>query len=226
MELAPSSTQAIDRNFFTGADAETVADVDALERNVALDAVFYETSRFGSEVEERSKGAAGSGAGAKLENLAEQNERGDDGGGLEVERESSHTGSEGCRDGVRKKCGDEAEQVGCAGAERDQGEHIQVAVKDGGPGTLEEWPAAPKHNGRGEGELKRRGDSPGEKHEEQKWNGEDDTDPEAPRHVLQFGIGFFAGDFDGLQRHAAFGARTGTELAHLGMHRAGVFGLS
>ena len=53
------------------------------------------------------------------------------------------------------------------------------------------------------------------------------ADPQAPSHVAQFGARSVAlrGDH-GLQRHAADRTVAGAQLAHLGMHRAGVLDLA
>ena len=50
-------------------------------------------------------------------------------------------------------------------------------------------------------------------------------DPEPPRHVGEFGIRRIVERYlFGLQRHAADRTTAGTDLPHLGMHRAGIDG--
>src|SRR5512136_2970341 len=57
------------------------------------------------------------------------------------------------------------------------------------------------------------------------WQRQHQADPEAARHVDEFGIGSDLGARDfRLKRHAAHWARAGSDLADLGMHRASVDG--
>src|SRR6185369_12451235 len=49
-----------------------------------------------------------------------------------------------------------------------------------------------------------------------------DADPETPCHVAQFGSVFLKRRHERLERHAALGADTGTDLPHVRMHGAGV----
>jgi hypothetical protein len=120
-----------------------------------------------------------------------------------------------------------AVDVGDAGAEADQGEHVGAAVDEGRPEALEEWEAAVEDDGGGERELKpRQIQAPAaDPHDEdevlenvrpehaahgecEERSGENDADPEATGHVAEFGIGLFRGGgyrarFEG---HAADGA--------------------
>ena len=78
---------AIDGNFFSGADAQAVSGLDLLERNVffGLPSARVEQARgLGAEIEQGANGGAGAAAGAQFHDLAEQDQSGDGGGGFEV----------------------------------------------------------------------------------------------------------------------------------------------
>ena len=77
--------EPVDGDLLAGADPEQVADLDLVEGDVLFGAVVADAARgLGGEVEQGLDGAGGRLAGAELEDLAEQDEGGDDGGGLEV----------------------------------------------------------------------------------------------------------------------------------------------
>ena len=101
-----------------------------------------------------------------------------------------------------------------------------------GPAALQERPAGPEHDGA------RQRAPPASASTHRPWRGptrvaahvdrhqrrgERQADPEAATHVGQFGIGrIVQRDRGRLQRHAADRAGARPDLAHLGMHRAGV----
>ena len=60
------------------------------------------------EVEQRADGAAGLLAGAQLQHLAEQHQHGDDGGGLEVDRDRAVHAAERCREEAGRERRDDA----------------------------------------------------------------------------------------------------------------------
>ena len=80
---------AIDGNFFSGADAQFVSRFDLVEGNVFLCTssrpAVIKRAVFGLRSEQRADGGAGAAAGAEFHHLAEQDERGDGGGGFEVD---------------------------------------------------------------------------------------------------------------------------------------------
>jgi hypothetical protein len=143
---------------------------------------------------------------------------------------------------------DHAVDIGDAGAEADQREHVRAAVDQGRPEALEEWEAAVEDYGRGEQEFDPRQNCPLSNHrhiaaddveatndkvwpehaghrDREQRSSEDHADPESPRHVAQFGIVFCrGGDSAGLEGHAADGTRSGAGAHDLRMHRAGVLG--
>ena len=94
--------------------------------------------------------AAGPAAGAQLEDLTEQDQRRDGGGGFEVDVGLAAHAAECWRKDLREDGRDEAVEVGDARAHRDQREHVGGAVDDGGPAALEERPSAPENHRRGE----------------------------------------------------------------------------
>ena len=88
--------------------------------------------------------AAGLAARAKLQHLSEQNERDDDRRRLEVDGERRRHASETTRERPGASSADHAVQVGRAGAERNQREHVEMPVHDRGPAALEERQARPR----------------------------------------------------------------------------------
>lgn len=144
---------------FAGTDAELVAGCDGGERDVFFAAVLDESMRDGrGEVHERADRGISAGVGALFEDLAEENDGGDERGGLEVERDAVR-GEKGRGKFFAEENGEHAEEVGRAGAGDREREHVGVAVAEGDPPAADEVGAAPKENGRGEEELRPRGEA-------------------------------------------------------------------
>src|SRR3546814_4113094 len=79
---------AIDRHLFARPNTETIADSYPIERHLLVIPVGPNAARgLGGAVEQRLDGARGPLAGAQLKDLSQQNQDGDDGGGLEIDRE-------------------------------------------------------------------------------------------------------------------------------------------
>ena len=118
---------AVDRHLLAGPDAEPVSDPDLLERDVLLAAVLAEPpGRLRGEAEQGLDRARGLAPGPQLEHLAEQHERGDDGGGLEVDRDVPDVVAERGREDAGEERRHHAVDVRRAGAERDQREHVEA----------------------------------------------------------------------------------------------------
>ena len=78
---------AVHRHFFSRPDAQSVADLEAVDLNLVVGAVVADATRgFRRQFEQRLDRAGRRLAGAQLQHLAEQDEHGDDGGGLEIDR--------------------------------------------------------------------------------------------------------------------------------------------
>ena len=78
---------AVDRNALAGPDAEAIADLHVLERNVVLGAICLDPpGRLRRQAEQAADRAARPAARAQLQHLSEQHEHDDDGGRLEVDR--------------------------------------------------------------------------------------------------------------------------------------------
>jgi hypothetical protein len=67
--------------------------------------------------------------GALLEDLAEEDDGGDEGHGFEIQR-GAVGGAEGGREVIAEDGGGDAEGVGGAGAGHDHGEHVRVALAE------------------------------------------------------------------------------------------------
>ena len=115
---------------------------------------------LGAELQQRPQRGAGLALGAGLEVAAGEDERGDPGGGLEVDVRGAVGAGDGQLEGVRHAglAGGAEEQraqrpaEGGERAERDQGVHGRGAVPQVGPGGPVERPAAPDDDRRGEGQ--------------------------------------------------------------------------
>ena len=85
-ELDPSSHDAIDGNFFAGAHAQRVAGCDVLDGHVDFGAVGADQARGSRrKFEQRANRGGGAAARAQFEHLPEKHERGDRGGGFEID---------------------------------------------------------------------------------------------------------------------------------------------
>ena len=150
----PLDHRAVDRHLFAGAHAQPVADHDRLERDLLFGSVVRDAPRrLRREVEERADGAGGLLARPQFQHLAEQHQHGDHRGGLEIDRDRAVFGAERRRKDAGRDSGDDAVDPGDAGAERDQREHVEVAGDQRLPAALEERPARPQHDRRGEHQL-------------------------------------------------------------------------
>ena len=224
---------AVDRYFFSGPDAQTIADRDGIEGNLFVGAVVLQpASGLGRQIEQRLDGPRGLFARAQLQHLAEQDEDGDDGRRLEVDRDRPVGAAERLREKPGQRDGDDAVEPGDARAHGDQGEHVEVAREQRLPAAHEERPAGPQHHRRGQGELQPVGRLLAQQHvqvremaahlQRHDRHRERAADPQAARHVQQFFVRpLVERDLGRFQRHAADRAASGSDLADLGMHGAG-----
>ena len=99
---------------------------------------------------------AGLRAGAQFEHLAQQYQGDDDRRRLEIDRHRSVRHPERCGEYSRQQHRDQAVDIGDAGAERDQSEHVEPAVADRSPASPEKRPPAPQNDRCREHELRPR----------------------------------------------------------------------
>ena len=225
---------AVDRHLFAGSYPQPVADGEALDLDFMVGAVVADTA--GGFRRQFEKGLDRSGGGfprPELKHLAEKNEYGNHGSGLEVHGDRAPVAAEGRREDVRRDGAYQAVDVGDAGAHRDQREHVQIARHQRLPAAHEEGPTGPQHDRGGEHKLdpvrQRLVDPAVRAHQvaahlqHDRRDRKRQADPEASRHVGKFGIGrrIQARDL-GLQRHAADRTVAGADLADLRMHWASV----
>ena len=147
---------AVDRDLLAGSNAEVIAGLHVLERHIDLTVGGDLPRHLRREVEERADGRARLAPRTELEHLAEQHERGDDRRRLEVHGDAAVVRVHRGREGARCEHRDDAVEERRTGPQRDQREHVQAAMNDGCPATLEERPPAPEHDGCGENELRPR----------------------------------------------------------------------
>ena len=230
---------AVDRDRVAGPQPQGVAGLDLGERDFrVLSAGADPVGGFWGEVQQRADGAAGLFAGAQFQDLAKQDQDDNDRRGLEIHRGQAVHGPESGGEDAGSEGGGEAVEVGRAGAQGDEAEHVEAAVYDGSPGALEEGETGPEDDGGGEGELNpggdvgrhdavqaESGDVPAH-FQHHDGDGEHRPDPKAAGHVHQFVVDLDLGrDGDGFQGHAAFGAASGPDLADVRVHGAGVNGV-
>ncbi len=141
---------AIDRNAATRFDAQDIAGhhqikCDFLFAPIGADApgVLRRQLHQGANCRIRAF------ARLQFQHLTEQDQGNDHGGSLEIQRRHA-LGLEVCRQQIRGKPGQQAEQPGRHRAQADQAEHIQVTCFERGQCALQEWPAGPQHHRRGQ----------------------------------------------------------------------------
>ena len=132
---------------------QAIADMHVLQRDVRFAAVVLDPPRgLRRQAQQPLDRGRGLRARAQFQQLAEQGQRDDHRGGLEIhadapvfaERGREHVGGQRADHAVRE-CG--------AGTDADQGEHVRAAVADRLQAALEERPARPQHDRRAQREL-------------------------------------------------------------------------
>ena len=185
----------------------------------------FQVRGLGGQVHQRADGPAGPGAGTQLEHLPEQNQSGDGGGSLEIDRRGATMDTKGSRDHVREQRRREAVDIGRAGAQADQREHVQVPIHNRPPCSLKERRSSPEHDWRREQQLSPRGGVHPRHGDHHQGRGQHQADPEPALHVRQLGVLLLGGRGHlRFERHAALRAGPGTALADLRVHGAGVPG--
>ena len=115
----------VDGHLLPRADAEPIADVHLVEGNVLLGSVLAEPAGgLRGESEQGLDGARGLAAGAQLQHLTQEHQRGDHRGGLEVDRDHAAVSAERGRDQAGQERSDQAVGVGRPGAQRNEREHV------------------------------------------------------------------------------------------------------
>ena len=145
---------AVDGNFFAGTHAQPVAGHDGVERHVLVAAVILDAPRgFRRERDERADRTRGRGAGAQLQNLAEQHQYRDDTGRLEIKRDAAMLIVKRRGKQAGRQHRDNAVAIGDAGAHGDQREHVEVARDQRLNAAHEKRPTAPQHHRRRQNKL-------------------------------------------------------------------------
>jgi hypothetical protein len=112
---------AIDRHAVAGPDAKAVADLDQLKSNFLVRTLGRQAVRhFGSQFQQCADRRAGLLSGAQFQHLAQQHKNGDDGGGLEINRDGPSHAVKAGREHARRKGRKQAVEVGSTGPQRDQ----------------------------------------------------------------------------------------------------------
>ena len=146
----PPTTTPSTGTFSPGRTTHEVAGHDLGHRHVGLAAVAQHAGRLGLQADERADGQAGLPLGARLQHAAEEDERDDEGGRVEVHRRAQAV--------MGEEAGEEhaggAVDVGRRRAHGDERVHVRGGVAGGRPGAAVELGADP--------ELHRRGQRPQE----------------------------------------------------------------
>ena len=232
----PRATDAVDRHLLARAHAQAVADRDVVERDFLVAAVVLaRAARSWARGRAAPDRAARSLARAQLQHLAEQHQHGDDGGGLEIDRDRAVRAAEGGGKDARRERRDDAVDPGDAGPHRDQREHVEVAgdaaTASRARRTASRPTARPASPARAGSSSTCAGAEPGAEAERSaRPSPARRPAPPAPapiqkRRVMSTSSGFgpvVGGDHHRLQRHAADRAGARADLPDLRMHRAGV----
>ncbi len=233
---APLKNRAIDRHFFARPHAQAVANGDRIERHFLVGVIAAKTPRgLWREAKERLDRVGGLFARPEFQHLAKQHENGDDGGGLEIDRDRAVCAPERLRKKARRQCRGGAVSPSDAGAHGDQREHVEITGDERFRTAFEERPACPKHDGRGKDELHPVRCLLRDKHVEIEQvsahfqshhrQAKSQRDPESPSHVGKLGIWTrIRARYNRFERHAADRTIAGAGLTDLWMHRAGVDG--
>ena len=174
---------AVDGELLAGAHQHQVARHDLRDGHVHSVAVPQDARSLRLEAHEGADGLGGASLGPGLQEASEEDEGDDEGGGVEVDA--------GLHAAFGKEVGEEgdgdAEEVGRAGAQDDEGVHGGGAVSQGAQAGDVELPARPELHGRGQGPedvpVLQEGGDPGEevRHAaEQDRNAQETCDGETP----------------------------------------------
>src|SRR5262249_39447480 len=124
----PVHNDAVDRYLFARPDAETVTDLNLLQRHIFLAAVITEASSgCGGESEQLLDGRAGPAARSQLEPLSQQDQGGDNAGRFEVRGDPAFLTKRKRKD-LREERRYDAIGEGHADAQSNEREHVQTAV--------------------------------------------------------------------------------------------------
>ena len=223
-------------NLFSRPNPEAISGFNLFERYVRFRAIIaHQTCRLGCEPQQSFDRSAGLAAGAQLQHLAQQHQSGNHRSGVEVNAYFAAATMKRLGKSLReKRCG-ETVDVGSADTDGDESKHIETAVDDGSPTALEERPSAPEDHRSRQQELEpvqrvRRKTALHRLSRNQIGHGEKnnrraqpDADPKAARHIDKLGIGFFLQGYgSGLERHAAYWARSWLLAYDVGMHGTNV----
>ena len=137
----PSTTTPSTGTFSPGRTRDEVAGENGGDRHVHLAAVAHDAGRARLQPDELAHGVAGLALGARLEQAAEEDQRDDERGGVEVHR----LAEAGVLERLREEHAGDAVQVGRRGAHGDQRVHVRAeAVAQAGPRGRVELPAHPE----------------------------------------------------------------------------------
>jgi hypothetical protein len=150
---------AVGGHLLAGPDHEAVAHRQLVDGQPPLDPVRHHGHVLGPELEQGAEGEAGPALGPGLEQPPGEDEHGDHGGDLEVDRVAVRA-LDGERErhlharhaGVAEEERPHRPPEGGQGADRDEGVHGGGPVPEVGPGGAVERPAAPHHHGGGQGQ--------------------------------------------------------------------------
>ncbi len=227
------ANDAVHGNALSWPDSQSIADLDVLQRDVALDSIRVGTaSCLWRKSEERAYRRARPAASAQLQHLPEQDEHGNHRRRLEVDRNCA-LHAKRMRQSVGKERRHHAERVGGADAERDEREHVEMPAHNRRPPADEKRPAAPKDDRRRQTELDPIESAPVdlvrqqiEDHERKNRQCQDKRPPKPPRHVRELFVGsILERDAHRFECHPTDRTRARALLPDFRVHRARVVGL-
>ena len=228
--------RAVHRHLLARLHPQPIADDHAFERHLLLDPVVAQApGEIGREFQQLPDGLAGLSHRAELQHVAQDHQRHDHRGRLEIGPDRAVVLAKVRRKQVGQEYGGEAEDVGERHAEADQRVHVQRAMREGEPELAKDRPSDPEHDRRAEHQLdpsawprleaERVMDADHRRHrKDDERDRQRDADPQPAREIAQLRVVRFRRTGDRNERHAAFGAAAGLRTANLRMHGARVFG--
>ena len=142
----------IHRNLLSGAHPQKITGNNVGERHVLLAALADPMGALRRKAHEIADGGIGAGMSALLQNLADQNDGGDHGGGFEIERHTMGSAQRGGK-AIAEQDGHRTVTIGCASAGDRQREHVGIAVPQRDPPPTDKGRAAPEEHRGGQRKL-------------------------------------------------------------------------
>ena len=138
----PVEQDAVHRNFLAGTDAQFCSGLNGFKRHITFFVVLNNPCCLRREIQQGTDGAAGFAPCPQFKDLTEQHQHNDHRRRLEINSDLALR-RERSRKRARHEHHRRAEQEGCAHANGDEREHIQMPGDERTPAAFEKRPARP-----------------------------------------------------------------------------------